>query len=154
MLNEKRPINILIAEDDEDDFSLLEEALDMFARPVKKYRTIDGEELLEVLFHPSEGSEVFALPDLILLDLNMPKKNGFEALTEIRKTPGLRQTPVVILSTSKNKEDINKAHELGANHYIAKEGILESLNFEKVLEGLLLKTGAHSFSLQNLTCVN
>jgi len=108
------PLHILVAEDDPDDRLLTGEALSTCGVPVKVSFVVDGEELLDVLLgdHP--------LPHLVLLDLNMPRKDGREALAEIRRHPRTRELPVVVLTTSKARRDVATAYQLGANSYIIK----------------------------------
>jgi CheY-like chemotaxis protein len=113
---------ILIAEDDEDDYLLTIEALKEAGveSPVKWVK--DGEALMDYL-HPlcSNGKKPSVqVPSLILLDLNMPRKDGREVLDEIKKNDVLRKIPVVVLTTSKAETDINHAYELGVNSYIQK----------------------------------
>jgi two-component system response regulator len=117
-----RPITILLADDDEDDRMMTREAL-LDARLTNDLRSvIDGVELLEYL--RNEGK--FADPDdaprpgLILLDLNMPRKDGRESLAEIKADPELRSIPIVVLTTSKAEQDIVKTYDLGVNSFITK----------------------------------
>ena len=97
----------------------------------------DDEELLDYLDHRGQytDSESFPRPRLILLDLNMPRMDGREALAKIKRDPDLRQIPVVVLTTSKAEEDIFRAYDLGANSFITKpvqfEGLVEVM---KVLQ--------------------
>ena len=121
MCDGKRSITILIAEDDEDDYLLISDTL-------KEYRVSncivwvkDGEELLACLRGQGDYRERGPCwPSLILLDLNMPRKDGREALREIKSDPNLRRFPVVILTTSKSDEDIIRSYDLGVNSYIRK----------------------------------
>ena len=118
--NGSRPI--LIAEDDEDDYLLTIEALKEAGVDTQVKWVKDGEELMEYLkplgsAKKKPGSE---FPSLILLDLNMPRKDGREVLEEIKKDATLRKIPVVVLTTSKAETDINHAYDLGVNSYIQK----------------------------------
>ena len=114
---------ILIAEDDEDDYLLTIEALKEAGVNTQIKWVKDGEELMDYL-EPigraalKKSSPEF--PSLILLDLNMPRKDGREVLDEIKKNEVLRKIPVVILTTSKAETDINHAYDLGVNSYIQK----------------------------------
>lgn len=115
------PSTILMADDDEDDLMLTRDAFleNRLGNELKFVR--NGEELMDYLSHRGEYSADNApLPDLILLDLNMPKKDGREALKEIKSDNRLKQIPVVILTTSKAEEDIMKSYELGVNSFITK----------------------------------
>jgi CheY-like chemotaxis protein len=89
----------------------------------------DGEALIAHLHHciESDGSSSTLLPDLILLDLNMPRKDGREALREIKAHPKLRHIPVVVLTTSSSDGDVYHSYDIGANSYITKPVTFESL---------------------------
>jgi len=117
-----KPLIILMADDDEDDRLLTQEALEE-SRLVNKIHFVeDGEQLMDYLYR--RGAYTYLadepLPGLILLDLNMPRKDGREALQEIKADKQLRPIPVVILTTSKGEEDIYHSYDLGASSYIAK----------------------------------
>src|SRR5262245_29600376 len=100
-----QPIVILIAEDDADDRVLTKEAFDESRLLNEVHFVEDGEELLNYLERKSPYADA-PRPNLILLDLNMPKKDGREALKEIKSNPELRRIPVVVMTTSKAEEDI------------------------------------------------
>ncbi len=106
---------ILLAEDDEDDFVLFRQALDEFKELTRLDWVKDGEELLDAL-----KMNVTALPDIIFLDINMPRKNGFECLTEIRLHEDLKQLPVIIFSTSNDPALVSWMYNAGANLYLNK----------------------------------
>lgn len=117
-----KPITILLADDDADDRLLTKEALQE-NRLANDLRFVeDGEELTDYLFHRGKYRDGASAPKpgLILLDLNMPKKDGREALREIKTDPELRRIPVVVLTTSKAEEDICRTYDLGVNSYITK----------------------------------
>jgi CheY-like chemotaxis protein len=116
-----RPIVILLADDDEEDRMLAADALHA-SRVANDLRFVeDGEELLEYLYRRGRYATAEApTPGLILLDLNMPRKDGREALREIKADPDLRRIPVVVLTTSKAEEDIYRTYDLGANSFITK----------------------------------
>lgn len=129
MTSHPRPIVILLADDDEEDRMLAAGALEE-SRVVNDLRFVeDGEELLDYLYHrgayAAQGSA--PTPGLILLDLNMPRKDGREALREIKADPELRRIPVVVLTTSKAEEDIYRTYDLGANSFITKPVSFEGL---------------------------
>lgn len=118
----KRSITILMADDDPDDRLMAQEALQE-ARVANQLHLVgDGEELLEFLLRrgryapPAEAPR----PGMILLDLNMPRKDGREALREIKANPDLRSIPVVVLTTSRAEEDILRSYDLGVNSFITK----------------------------------
>ena len=117
----KTPI-ILLAEDDEDDYLLTREALEEGGLPIKLIRVKDGEELMEYLLRKGEYSspECSPRPSFILLDLNMPRKDGREALQEIKSNPDLCRIPVVVFTTSKAEEDIVRTYLSGANSFVRK----------------------------------
>jgi two-component system, response regulator len=116
------PVTILMADDDEEDRQLTHEAL-VEAHLANELRfVVDGEELMDYLHRRgvyANGADA-PRPGVILLDLNMPRKDGREALAEIKSDPGLREIPVVVLTTSKAEEDIFRTYDLGANSFITK----------------------------------
>jgi CheY-like chemotaxis protein len=125
----RMPITIVLADDDEDDRKLAQDAL-AESRLANDLHTVeDGEELMDYLLRRGKYTALAdsPRPGLILLDLNMPKKDGREALREIKADPSLRQIPVVVLTTSKAEEDIYRTYDLGANSFITKPVMFESL---------------------------
>jgi CheY-like chemotaxis protein len=123
------PITILLAEDDPDDRLMVTEALEENRLANDLYTVEDGEMLMDYLYHRGKyaGMSDWPLPGLILLDLNMPKKDGREALREIKADPNLRRIPIVVLTTSKSEEDIFRTYDLGVNSFITKPVSFESL---------------------------
>lgn len=126
-------ITLLLADDDEEDRAMTQEALKE-SRLANDIRFVtDGEELTDYLFkRGAYAGDASPRPGLILLDLNMPKKDGREALAEIKSDPTLRQIPVVVLTTSKAEEDIFRSYALGVNSFITKpvtfEGLVEAMS--------------------------
>lgn len=118
----KRPVTILIADDDPDDREMTKEALEENYLLNDLRFVVDGEDLMNYLHRKGqyENSENSPRPGLILLDLNMPKKDGREALKEIKSDPHLKSIPVIVLTTSKAEEDILKTYNLGVNCFITK----------------------------------
>jgi CheY-like chemotaxis protein len=117
-----RAITILLADDDEDDRLMTRDAL-REARLHNDLRTVvDGVELLQYLRHEGDyaAPDSAPSPGLLLLDLNMPRMDGREALREIKEDPKLRTLPVIVLTTSKAEEDILRTYELGVNSFISK----------------------------------
>jgi CheY-like chemotaxis protein len=117
-----RPVVILLAEDDPADVTLTRRAL-LEAKIRNDLHVVeDGEELLNYLHRrsPYQDPVTSPWPDLILLDLNMPKVSGHQALEAIRQDPALRRIPVVILSTSDLDEDVIRSYDLGCNSYVTK----------------------------------
>ncbi len=125
---ERTPIAILLADDDPDDRMMAAEALEE-SRVVNTLATVeDGEELLEYLRCEGRYADRDpTLPGLILLDLNMPRMDGREALAAIKKDPRLRRIPVVVLTTSRAEEDIIKSYDLGVNSFISKPVTFDGL---------------------------
>ncbi len=129
MREARRSILILMADDDADDRMLTKEALEESHLKNELRFVFDGEELLDYLHRRRAYSPPASAPrpGIILLDLNMPKKDGREALREIKADPALRQIPIVVLTTSKAEEDIFRTYDLGANSYITKPVTFEGL---------------------------
>lgn len=119
---------ILIAEDDVDDRMLLQTAFDEGNFNVQIEFVGNGSELLEFL------EEKTKYPNIILLDLNMPKKDGRETLREIKQHPVFKKIPVIVFTTTKNENEIARCYELGANTYVVKPDSFESLR--KIAENL------------------
>ncbi len=119
---DNRPKTILVAEDDLDDRQWIKEALSEASAGVSVRFVEDGEDLLDLLYHRGKYTAIpsLAYPGLILLDLNMPKKDGREALKEIKVDPRLRHIPIIILTTSKAQEDVFRTYDMGANSVILK----------------------------------
>jgi CheY-like chemotaxis protein len=129
MKKEGKMITILLADDDPDDRKLTHDAF-MENRLANDFHAVeDGEELLDYLHRRGkyESLRGDALPGLILLDLNMPRKDGREALKEIKADPELRRIPIVVLTTSKAEEDIVRTYDLGVNSYVTKPVTFKSL---------------------------
>lgn len=122
MTTARAPITILMAEDDPDDRLMTQEAFNecRLGNPLKF--AADGEQLMDYLHRRGEYADDirYPMPGLILLDLNMPRKDGREALREIKADPELRKIPVVVLTTSKAGEDVNASYLAGANSFITK----------------------------------
>ena len=120
-----RPISILIADDDEDDRDLTRDALENAECVERMDFVTDGQDLIDYLrgdgpYASGEPATRRHRPSIILLDLNMPRKDGREALAEIKGDDELRHIPVVVLTTSCDEVDVRRAYDLGANSYITK----------------------------------
>ncbi len=126
-----QPVVILVAEDDPDDRLLCEQALEESRVLNELHFVEDGEQLMHYLHREGPYAEPDAAPrpGLILLDLNMPKLDGREALQRIKADPALRRIPVVVMTTSKAEEDILRSYDLGANSYVTKP-----VTFERLVE--------------------
>jgi len=125
---------ILIADDDEEDRMLTEEALEEIQMASNLQFVEDGEEALNYLHNSGKFTDKnkFPIPHLILLDLNMPKKDGRDVLAEIKQHERLKKIPVVILTTSNSGEDIRNMYSAGVNSYITKpvsyQGMLDAMS--------------------------
>lgn len=124
-------ITILMADDDPDDQLLVQDAFEEVHLNNQFAFVSDGIELMDYLHRRGDYADLAGtpLPGLVLLDLNMPKKDGREALREIKEDPVLRTIPVVILTTSSAEEDILRTYDLGANSFIVKP-----VTFDKLVE--------------------
>lgn len=145
MSSHKEPVVILMADDDDDDFMLAEKALKASKLLNTLVRVKDGEELLDYLLERGdyENKEVVR-PGIILLDLNMPRKDGREALKEIKNHENLRDIPVVVFTTSKAEEDVYKSYQLGVNSFITKP-----VTFSNLLE-VMTSLGRYWFEIVEL----
>jgi CheY-like chemotaxis protein len=131
MTKSGQPIIILMADDDADDRMLTKDALTE-SRVLNELRFVeDGEELMDYLTRKGKFAdpETSPRPGLILLDLNMPKKDGREALKEIKSDPDLRRIPIVVMTTSKAEEDIFRSYDFGASSFITKP-----VTFDRLVE--------------------
>ncbi|WP_404785742.1 response regulator [Altericista sp. CCNU0014] len=125
----KHRLVVLMADDDEDDRMFAQDAFEESGLPYSLTFANDGEVLIDYLnrcLEPDESSRSL-LPDLILLDLNMPRKDGREALREIKANPKLRHIPVVVLTTSSSQGDVYRSYDIGANSYITKPVTFDAL---------------------------
>jgi CheY-like chemotaxis protein len=122
MSNCKEPLTVLVADDDEDDRGSIRKAWERSRVANHLEFVADGEELAEYLNHTGRYCELASAPRpaVILLDLNMPKKDGRESLRDIKADPDLRHIPVVVLTASQAEEEILRSYDLGANSYITK----------------------------------
>jgi CheY-like chemotaxis protein len=140
------PLNILLADDDSDDCHFFKEALKEF--PISTHLTAvhDGEQLMQEL-----TKETNELPHVLFLDLNMPRKNGFECLYEIKLNEKLKQLPVIIYSTSFHKSIADMLYKNGANYYISKPTEISQL--KKVVQEMLslIATNMYEGNAENLS---
>ncbi len=120
-MNEKQ-LNILLADDDSDDCYFFKEALKESTLTTHLTVVNDGEQLMQLL-----TNETTILPDVLFLDLNMPRKNGFECLAEIKRNEKLKQLPVIIYSTTFHKKIGDLLYKNGANYYIGKPSEIAQL---------------------------
>jgi CheY-like chemotaxis protein len=146
--NLRKSVTILMADDDEDDCMLVSKAF-RASRLVNDLRFVaDGEELMDYLHRRDKYADTQAAPrpGLILLDLNMPRKDGREALKEIKNDAALREIPVVVLTTSKDEEDVLRSYKEGANSYIMKP-----VTFEGLVD-VMKSLGRYWFEIVELPC--
>lgn len=138
MIRDNLPIRILVADDDADDRMMIKDAFDeaKLGNPVDFVE--DGVQLLEYLRREGKYSKFAGhpFPGFVLLDLNMPRKDGRTALQEIKNDAALHRIPIIILTTSKAEEDIIKTYNLGVNSFICKP-----VSFEKLVD--IVKTVGH-----------
>jgi len=124
---EVEEIFILIAEDDADDRFLLQSAFEENGFNDTLCFLDNGVELIEYLNNLTATDGEVKIPRFIMLDLNMPKKDGREVLKEIKQNPLLKKIPVIIFSTTNNEQEMRRCYELGANSYITKPNSFENL---------------------------
>jgi len=144
------PIDVLLVEDSPGDVRLTQEALRDANRAVRLHVAVDGVEAM--IFLKREGRHVRApRPDLILLDLNLPKMDGREVLAQIKADEGLRTIPTIILTTSEAEADITKSYQLRANCFLSKpveleafENLVKSINDFWLLKAKLPNHGEHA----------
>ena len=143
MKQDSRTFTILLADDDPDDRLMTREALTESRLLNQLDMVEDGEQLMDYLRRNGKYSGLAdtPLPGLILLDLNMPRKDGREALKEIKADPELRRIPIVVLTTSQAEEDIFKTYDLGVNSFITKP-----VGFESFVE-LMRQLGRYWFEI-------
>lgn len=136
------PAQILLVEDSPGDIRLVQEAFKEGSLTSKLNVTRDGEQAMAFL-HQEGIYASCPRPDLILLDLNLPRKSGMEVLAEVKQEQRLRQIPVVVLSTSTNRDHISRSYALHANCYVPKPGDLQQLiEFGKAIESFWLNWAA------------
>lgn len=136
--SQQRPVEVLLVEDNPGDVRLTQEAFKESRLSVRISVACDGVEAMDFLHRRGEFVDA-PKPDLILLDLNLPRKNGREVLSEIKADPELKRVPVIIMTTSKAEQDVHRAYNLNANCYIAKPVELdEFLNVVRSIEDFWL----------------
>jgi CheY-like chemotaxis protein len=131
--------NLLLADDDDDDCDFFKEALDEISVTANLSMVHDGVQLMERL----ENTALNNLPDVVFLDLNMPRKNGLECLAEIKANQKLQNLPVIIFSTSLDSEIVDNLYKKGASYYIRKPGDFSKL--KKVIEKALTTASENQF---------
>jgi two-component system response regulator len=128
MTSDAAPLTILLAEDSENDRFMLKKAVEKSHVSARVFMVEDGQEAMDFLRRSGKYAEGdHPKPDLLLLDLNMPRKSGIETLREIRGDANLSSLPVVVLTTSEAEQDIIRSYDLGVNWFLTKPATLESL---------------------------
>mgnify|MGYP006276318705 CR=1 FL=1 len=143
---EPRLIPILMAEDDAEDQLLAREALREARLMNPLYCVDDGEQLMRYLRRepPYDNGEGWPYPGVVLLDLNMPRKDGRTCLSEIKRDPNLKHLPVIVLTTSQEEEEVLRSYDLGANSYITKP-----VDFNQLVR-IMSSLGKYWFSIVEL----
>lgn len=139
------PISIILAEDDEDDRLFFKDALLGIKIPTHLTIVNDGEKLMQLLSKNEND-----LAHVLFLDINMPRKNGFDCLVEIKRNEKFNTLPVIIFSTSFDKEVVNKLYDLGANYYMRKPGGF--LRLQEIIErslNLIITSGLEQPAKEN-----
>jgi CheY-like chemotaxis protein len=119
--------SVLLVDDDEDDRTLFTEALAVLDKSIQCWTAVDGKHALDLLMY-----DLVVLPDVIFVDLNMPKMNGLEFLMSVKKHRGYKNIPVIIYTTSSNPEDIRKSKDLGAVDFVTKPSDFDAL-YQKLI---------------------
>lgn len=122
----QHPLNLLLVEDSLSDIDLVTEILEESDSHHHLHIVRDGEEALLFLYRQGQHKSAVR-PDLVLLDLNLPKRNGYEVLAEIKANPALRQIPVIVFTTSDRQPDIVRAYDLHANAYMLKSSDYQAM---------------------------
>ncbi|WP_306053759.1 response regulator [Natronococcus wangiae] len=134
------PITVLLVEDNPGDVRLIEDAFETVSDDLELHVVFDGAEALEFLSERRED-DTDAFPDLLLLDLNVPRVHGFEVLETLQKDPTLAALPVIVLTSSKEKTDIAQSYDLYANAYLTKpESHDEFVSLARAVEEFWVKT--------------
>lgn len=128
-MKQKNQVSILVADDDVEDCQMIKEALQESRLINQLHFVHNGEELMQYLNHQGKFNDrnKYPRPGIILLDLNMPKMDGREALIKIKSNPKLRSIPVIVLTTSSAEEDIERVYNVGVNSFITKPVEFNSL---------------------------
>ena len=135
-MQEKKSVNILIVEDDPGHRFLIEDNLKKAGIINQIFSAKDGQEALDFLYHQGayKDGKKAPTPGLILLDIAMPKVDGFEVLEKLKKDQGLKKIPIIMLTTTDSQKEIDRSYQLGANNYITKP--VEFKEFQKMIKNL------------------
>ncbi len=142
-MKDSRPVEVLLVEDNPGDIGLLREAFKHVKAPMKLNVVGDGEKAMAFLKRTGSNKNA-PVPDLVLLDLKLPKKGGHEVLKEIKGDEGLKAIPVLIVTTSQSKDDVRLSYQNHANAYVTKPGDLdEFMQVAKAIDEFWFRTAAH-----------
>ena len=141
MIPERKPVTILLVEDDDGHARLLEKNLRRGGVVNQLVRVADGQEAVDYMSRTGsyEDSMRYPLPSVVLLDVRMPRLDGFEVLAHLKGDPKLMRIPVIMLTSTDNQNEINRAHEMGANGYVVKPVSIESFVDRVVKLGMFIE---------------
>jgi len=122
-----KQLNVLLADDDRDDCNFFKKALDALELSTRLTVVSDGEQLMQLLADAAMEPDAELMPDVLFLDINMPRKNGLECLSEMKRNEKLKDLPVIIFSTSNSQDKINLLFKNGAHVYVHKPGSFSQL---------------------------
>lgn len=140
-MEDRKPITILLVEDDDGHARLLERSLRRGGLVNRLVRVGDGQEAVDYLERVGDftDEEQYPLPGVIFLDVRMPRLDGFSVLERIKKTPGLKTIPVIMLTSTDNQREIDRAYQLGANGYVVKPVNMEAFMDRVVRLGMFVE---------------
>ena len=141
MTQTRRPVTILLVEDDDGHARLLERNLRRGGMVNRLMRVSDGQEAVDYVSHAGayQDAEQFPLPGVVLLDVRMPRLDGFEVLSRFKGDPRLMRIPVIMLTSTDNQKEIDRAYQMGANGYVVKPVGIESLVDRVVKLGMFIE---------------
>ncbi|MHC1635701.1 MAG: response regulator [Candidatus Methanospirareceae archaeon] len=139
-MGKEKELKVLLVEDSEEDVMIIERALEKSALKNRLFIVRDGEEALDFLFNRGKYTDKgsYPKPDVILLDLRLPKLDGIEVLKRIKQEDELKDIPIIVLTTSERDEDIIKSYEEGVKGYIKKSVFIQKVpKMDKLIDALL-----------------
>lgn len=141
MMDERKSVTILLVEDDDGHARLLEKNLRRGGMVNKLVRVADGQEAVDYVSRtpPYQDTTAHPIPSLVLLDVRMPRMDGFEVLAHLKRSPELMKIPVIMLTSTDNQKEINRAYELGANGYVVKPVAVQSFIDRVVKLGMFIE---------------
>ena len=141
MMDDRQPVTILLVEDDDGHARLLEKNLRRGGLINQLVRVTDGQEALDYVARssPYEDAERYPFPSVVLLDVRMPRLDGFEVLAHLKRDPDLMKIPVIMLTSTDNQAEINRAYEMGANGYVVKPVGVQSFIDRVVKLGMFIE---------------